>query len=278
MKTCGIVQHAKHLPITIQPMGILLAWVLVVGCGGSSRDPAEDAGGLDAGRPVDAGRDVDAGRGVDAGGVPDAGRTPDTGVADTGIVPTDAGTPTCDVSSCEMRVCGRSFCGASCGECAAGSYCMDGACRAGTPPGSFCVDAFAEYVPEGSRSFRTCPVDDSLLQSCLCTGGGADAWTACGDCQSVILAGARGDRCATDAQCGGLACHPTVHLCGERCDRGAGTVCPAGTRCGYPGDIAGVCLSTCETCGSACSDSQTCRASDEGGVCAPSGYGWARSC
>lgn len=251
--------------------GLVICALWIAGCGESHTG---DDAGMDAGRErFDAGVEEDAGR--------DAGRDAGDDAGDD-AGPFDAGMVTCMPESCAASVCGRSFCGAPCGECPIGWYCAAGSCRdpSVTPaPGDFCVDAFGENVVEGGRSFRECPVDPSMLQSCQCSGGGPSAWIACGDCQRVVLAGARGDRCASADQCGGVPCHPTLRLCGERCDRGLGVVCPAGTACGIPGDIAGACLPTCTACDTGCSEDAICRRGDgDTLVCAPSGYGWASNC
>lgn len=234
-----------------------------------------DASRIDA---THAGHDADPAfeAGVDSAST-DASTTEDAAVE------SDASVTCTAAASCGARSCGRNDCGASCGECSAGFYCNgSGTCadRAVTPPpGAECFDAFGTGVVEGSRGFRVCADDPERLQRCICGGGGASAWVACDPCTDVRLEGARGERCATDAQCADpVPCHPTLHLCGERCDRGVPAACPPGTGCGIPGDIAGACLPSCDSCGAGCDDSSTCRRAASGNVCVPSGYGWATGC
>jgi hypothetical protein len=208
---------------------------------------------------------------TDAPSEPDA---PAPGI-DSGAGDRDSGV-TCTRDSCGGRTCGRSDCGAACGECESGMSCdRFGACT-GTPVGTPCVDAFGEVVAYGATGLAVCETDPALLARCTCSAGD---WSACGPCMDVRLDGARGDRCATDAQCAdGVPCHPSIHLCGESCNAGAPDTCPAGTRCGIPGDVAGACLPECTACGASCGASRTCRPTGGGNVCVPSGYGWAAPC
>ncbi len=246
--------------------------------------------------PMDAGPDsaVDGGGGTDSGldaDRPDADRS-DTGVdaglndggsEDTGAVdaPTDAGGdagPICEADSCAAAVCGRSDCGYPCGVCPDGRFCaLDGGCAEGAPPGELCIDTWGEGVVEGASGYRTCDDDPAMVQRCMCSGGGPDAWFGCGDCESLAVAAPRGSRCADDAHCAGaLPCHPSIRLCGERCDRGIPDPCPEDTRCGIPGDVAGVCLTQCLVCGGvdACDPGFECVPAEGGTACVPNGYGW----
>lgn len=147
----------------------LWAWALVLGLNactivgdlgkdrpdsGESSCPTCIDGGLDAGPDWDGGDDAGAG--------------------------SDGGVCACTASSCGSRVCGRSPCGFPCGTCRADEFCSGGeACYPGPGPGTPCVDAFAGKVSEGDRGLRRCPTDPTQLQSCQCTGGGAEAWFNC---------------------------------------------------------------------------------------------------
>lgn len=250
---------------------LALAACAALGCS-SSHATDTDAfvaradGAIDATAPIDA-TDPSDGASIDTGA--DA-------TADAAPVELDAGV-TCDPASCGAQVCGRSDCGAACGECAAGMFChREGVCRDTPAPGTGCTDAFGEMVAYGASGWRVCDTDPDLLQRCSCSAGD---WSACGGCTDVRLAGARGARCATDAQCaGGVPCEPYLHLCGESCSAGAPSPCVPGTACGIPGDVSGACLPTCPTCGASCGDGLTCRAADGEDVCLPTSYGWARSC
>lgn len=259
--------------------------------------PATDGGDATDGTVADAGP-IEA---PDAGDIPspDSGLDEDAGVdardagvtvirdggftlRDGGLATRDAGA-VCDPSTCGARTCGRNECGASCGECEVGFYCgRTGTCVDAVmtpPPGTMCIDAFGQQVVEGASSYRYCPTDRALLQRCICGGGGIADWVSCGRCSEVVLEGERGDRCATASQCSDpVPCHPTLRFCGERCDRGTPGRCPTGTVCGIPGDIAGVCLPECATCGASCGDGKTCRQAETANVCAPSGYVWPRMC
>jgi hypothetical protein len=154
-------------------------------------------------------------------------------------------------------------------RCAEGEVCFaGGSCMAGIGPGAACLDAFGDAVWEGDRGVRVCSTDPALVEQCTCGGGGATAWLACEPCvRSCEPPGAPGLPCTRDADCGpSLACHPTLNVCGVRCDRGLGVVCPGGATCTIPGDIAGVCLPTC-TCGSTeCGLGWTCAPSEIGGA------------
>lgn len=253
-----------------------LALSFAAGCG-SSHDGTTDAfvPDVDAGARDAAASDAGAPDGGIDARVPEDAASPDGG-SDAGAIAVDAGVTCTAAASCGARSCGRSACGASCGECDMGFECdREGTCTT-TPVGTSCVDAFGETVAYGAQGFRVCPTDPEQMQRCYCSAG---EWSACDPCMLVVLDGQRGDRCATDSHCAdAVPCHPSLRLCGERCDRGLGTECPAGTICGIPGDVAGACLPECETCGTGCDDTSTCRRGESGNVCAPSGYAWAPSC
>lgn len=256
-----------------------LLLVTLCACGDdSSNDAGTDSGNdggvattdadRDADGVVDSGLDATADVGTDASG--DAG--PDASL-DTGP---DTG-PACESDSCGDATCGRSSCGYPCGECPDGSHCTIGnTCSDLAPPGELCIDAWGEGVVEGGSGYRVCETDDTLVQLCMCSGGGPDAWFGCGDCESLVVAGPRGSRCRSDDQCeGALPCHPSIRLCGESCDRGIPDPCPSGTRCGIPGDVAGVCLTECLLCGGdECGSGFKCAPGEPAPVCVPAGYAW----
>ncbi len=135
---------------------------------------------------------------------------PDADVPDAAIdAPApDADSPACDCGpeSCGTRECGRSECGFPCGTCEAGTeYCMAGACRAGTMPGTSCEDIFDwggwSSITYGNRGFRRCPSNPSQIEECTCGGGGSTDWVSCtGTCITPCF----GEKRCGDETCSAL--------------------------------------------------------------------------
>lgn len=74
--------------------------------------------------------------------------------------------PSCGPSSC-VGSCGRSPCGYPCGECPA------------TVIAEPCIDHYGQMVNEGQSGLRSCPAAPGKFQTCVCGGGGPNAWTGC---------------------------------------------------------------------------------------------------
>lgn len=270
------MRRVDYPPTMVSRALLLVALVMSFGCGDDDSTPF-DSGPLDTG--VDASSDASTDTSIDV--AVDSEPAPDVGVDAPTDAPVDAALdagPICGADSCGDLTCGRSACGYPCGECAEGSHCtIAGTCSDIAPPGELCLDAWGAGVVEGGMGYRSCDSDDGSVQLCTCSGGGPDAWFGCGDCERLVIAGPRGARCLSDDQCeGALPCHPSIRLCGETCDRGTpDDACPLGTLCGIPGDVAGVCLSECATCGGdECDDGFECAPGEDGNVCVPAAYPW----
>lgn len=140
--------------------------VTVASCGGTVTDVGSvsrnDAGGLptdDAAFPGDGPSPGDA-RG-------DADATHDGGA--------------CPPPTCGTKVCGRSDCGRVCGVCALPGGCLIGHCAAACPS-TPCVDVDGHNICEGERGARSCAGGKEHIEICTCSGGGGNAWIACGAC------------------------------------------------------------------------------------------------
>lgn len=84
-----------------------------------------------------------------------------------------------------------------------------------------------------------------------------------------------GEPCTKNTECQGGSCPEITGVCGPPCNAGA-TNCPDGMGCFVPGDVSGVCLTTCSQCGvSDCGPGRNCIPSSYAGdpsdglVCAP---------